>query len=155
MNNLNYSLIDKFRQMGRLMRIGRSPGELVAGEEGADAKESCSCSVNQRDIILGVLLMNGGGLRQKEVAEEIQVSPSTLSEMIRKLEEEGYLVRRPDPDDRRAAILNLTEDGEARAGIMREAYDRMLQYLFRNMSDQDKQEMIRLFDLILEDHATC
>ena len=153
MDDLNLTLFDKYRQMGRMLRIGRSPGELVAGEETEQTDETCA--VYHRDIILGILRIKGGGLRQKDLAEEMCVSASTLSQMIRKLEEEKLIERRPDPSDRRASILDMTEAGRERSAVMGQVFENMLQYLFRNLREEDKREMIRLFDLVLEDEATC
>ncbi|MBR0397352.1 MAG: MarR family transcriptional regulator [Eubacterium sp.] len=167
MDDLNLVLFDKYRQMGRMLRIGRSPGELVAGAGGeADHIQPAqhtiqpeqtrdACAVHHRDIILGILKMNGSGMRQKDLAEEMCVSASTLSQMIRKLEEEELIERKSDPSDRRAAILDMTAAGRERAAIMGKAFENMLHYLFRNLSADDKREMIRLFDLILEDEVTC
>ena len=154
MEDLDFILFDKFRHMGHMMRAGCTPGELSgSGAAGADQADRTGRDpffrVHHRDIILGVLDINGGSLRPKEIAGEIHVSASTLSEMIRRLEEEGFVERRQDPADRRAVILALTETGRTRADAIRESQARIVRHLFRNLTEAEKQEMIRLFDVIL------
>jgi DNA-binding MarR family transcriptional regulator len=39
------------------------------------------------------------------------MTPQAMGELVDELEELGYLVRRPDPSDRRAKLIMLTEIG--------------------------------------------
>jgi DNA-binding MarR family transcriptional regulator len=52
-------------------------------------------------------------LRVSELAKCMGLDSSTVSRHIRHLEENGYLSRTDDPDDRRAARIDLTEQGRA------------------------------------------
>ena len=49
------------------------------------------------------------GLRQVELAEMLDVEPITLSRILDRLEEAGLVERAPDPADRRAWRLQVTE----------------------------------------------
>ncbi|MBI1363729.1 MAG: MarR family transcriptional regulator [Proteobacteria bacterium] len=49
------------------------------------------------------------GLRQNELADILEVQPITLARLLDKLEADGWVERRPDPTDRRAKQLFLTE----------------------------------------------
>ena len=49
------------------------------------------------------------GLRQVELAERLDMEPITLCRIVDRLEESGLVERRPDPSDRRAWRLELTE----------------------------------------------
>jgi DNA-binding MarR family transcriptional regulator len=67
-----------------------------------------------------------GPLRVSELAKCMELDSSTVSRHIRHLEENSYLSRTDDPDDRRATRVGLTEQGRAvlneslraRAGIV-------------------------------------
>lgn len=48
------------------------------------------------------------GLRIGELARRARLSKQTLTEMIRRLERDGLVERRPDPADGRAALIFLT-----------------------------------------------
>ena len=60
------------------------------------------------------------GLRQAQLAEILEIQPITLTRHIDKLAESGLVERRPDPDDRRAVQLFLTD---AAKPIMKELWD--------------------------------
>jgi DNA-binding MarR family transcriptional regulator len=52
-------------------------------------------------------------VRLTELARCMALDPSTVSRHVRQLETSGYLARTGDPDDRRAARLRLTDQGQA------------------------------------------
>jgi DNA-binding MarR family transcriptional regulator len=51
------------------------------------------------------------GLRLRELNEHILLDQSSLSRLVERLEAEGLLTRSPDPADRRATVVRLTEEG--------------------------------------------
>lgn len=52
-----------------------------------------------------------GGIRLTELAERTQLSLAATSELVNDLAQMGYLVRRPDPVDGRAKLIDLTDRG--------------------------------------------
>ncbi|GAA4541132.1 MarR family winged helix-turn-helix transcriptional regulator [Pseudonocardia xishanensis] len=52
-------------------------------------------------------------LRMSELASATQSSQSRLSHAVTRLERQGWVRRRPCPDDRRSTFATLTEDGLA------------------------------------------
>jgi DNA-binding MarR family transcriptional regulator len=52
-----------------------------------------------------------GGNRLTELADRAQLSLAATSELVNDLEKMGYLVRRPDPADGRAKLIDLTKRG--------------------------------------------
>lgn len=62
------------------------------------------------------------GMRQSELADLLEVEPITLSRMIDRLAESGMVCRKPDPNDRRAWNLYLTDKAQPlMAQLQREA----------------------------------
>ena len=53
------------------------------------------------------------GTRLSTLAARANITPQAMGELVDDLERLGYLVRRPDPDDRRAKRIVLTERGRA------------------------------------------
>jgi DNA-binding MarR family transcriptional regulator len=53
-----------------------------------------------------------GAVRQNVLAERMAVEAMTLSSALDRLEARGLIERRPDPDDRRAKLVQLTAEGE-------------------------------------------
>ena len=55
-----------------------------------------------------VPLFEEDGLRMGELARRAHLSKQTMTELVRRLEGEGLVERRPDPADGRAALIFLT-----------------------------------------------
>ena len=49
----------------------------------------------------------------KDVSRALLLDPSTLTPILKKLEQKGYLSRERDPRDERSLVIKLTEAGEA------------------------------------------
>lgn len=53
------------------------------------------------------------GIQQVDLAELLEIKPITLARLLDKLQENGLIERRPNPDDRRAFCLYMTAAGHA------------------------------------------
>jgi DNA-binding MarR family transcriptional regulator len=51
------------------------------------------------------------GLRPTELAEQRQITKQSINDLLRHLEQSGYLTRKVDPADGRARIIQLTTQG--------------------------------------------
>ncbi len=60
--------------------------------------------------VLGILAQNDG-ITQKELSGMLGIRPQSGGEIVRKLENNGYVERMPDENDSRAQRLHLTEAG--------------------------------------------
>jgi DNA-binding MarR family transcriptional regulator len=54
-----------------------------------------------------------GGIAVSELARRANMRKQSMAEAVEQLERAGYVERRPDPRDRRARLVVLTERGEA------------------------------------------
>ncbi|MDQ0368492.1 MarR family winged helix-turn-helix transcriptional regulator [Catenuloplanes indicus] len=61
--------------------------------------------------VLTTLGMHGGDLSHSRVAQACFFKPATLTGIVDTLEKSGHVQRRPDPNDRRAVRLTITEAG--------------------------------------------
>jgi DNA-binding MarR family transcriptional regulator len=53
------------------------------------------------------------GSRLTDLARGANMTPQAMGELVDELEELGYVERRPDPTDRRAKLIMLTDRGKA------------------------------------------
>ncbi|MEU8225143.1 MarR family transcriptional regulator [Kribbella sp. NPDC048915] len=84
------------RMVGRTKRI-KVPDELAG------------LNLAPRHLSLFAYLLFDGPLHVNELAERLEVTPATVSLMVSELTRKGILERREDPDDRRRAIVTLSE----------------------------------------------
>lgn len=57
------------------------------------------------------LLSQTGECRATALAETMGIGPSALSRQLAELDEQGYVIRRPDPEDGRATLIAVSEQG--------------------------------------------
>lgn len=60
---------------------------------------------------LALLAERAGGLRAKDIAAHLAVSPPTIADTLAALERKGLVARAPDPADARAMRVILTDEG--------------------------------------------
>jgi len=72
-----------------------------------------SLSSQSFDVLIRLARTPGGELRMSELAAQTSLTPSGLTRSIDRLQEQGLVVRRVCPEDRRGAFAVLTEDGQA------------------------------------------
>ena len=60
-----------------------------------------------------VPLFEEDGLRMGELARRARLSKQAMTELVRRLEHDGLVERRPDPSDGRASVVFLTERSRA------------------------------------------
>jgi DNA-binding MarR family transcriptional regulator len=55
--------------------------------------------------------LDDSGTSVSRLAERAQMTKQAMGELVKHLEEQGYVVRRPDPHDRRAKLVTPTRRG--------------------------------------------
>jgi len=76
------------------------------------------------------------------------IGAPAMSETIDRLEEDNYIERITDPDDRRATRILLTEKGKARAYEIQDDHAESLNQLFKNLNEDEKTQLIDLLQKI-------
>lgn len=89
-------------------------------------------------------LRRSGSTRLTDLAGRLGIGKGTLSRQIRGLEELGLVRRQPDPADRRAAQLRLTEEGQRRFDAARGSRVAELQRALDAWPAEDLAEFARL-----------
>jgi DNA-binding MarR family transcriptional regulator len=70
-----------------------------------------------------VPLFREDGLRLGELAERGSLSKQTVTSLVKRLEDLGYVERRPDPEDGRAMRISLTDSGHRMKQAVRESVE--------------------------------
>ena len=99
------------------------------------------------------LLRQNGTLTQHELKELVDVRAGSLSEVLGKLEESGYIVRTPNVLDRRRVDIVLTEAGTAAAVAEEERRAANRDGLFGSLTEDEQAQLIALLEKLGADWA--
>ena len=98
-----------------------------------------------------MILLENGGMTQRELTARLDIQPGSASEVIGKLETAGLLVRNPAEKDRRTTNILLTQTGEATAReALAHRQDRH-QQMFACLSEDEKRTFLRLLEKLNAD----
>lgn len=100
-------------------------------------------------MLLVIIGKNPEGIRQKDISARIGINQSSTSELISKLETDGYITRKVDPDDKRATLLFLTELGRARAAEVEDERNAMFKDAFSVLTEEEKETLARILDKLI------
>jgi DNA-binding MarR family transcriptional regulator len=89
---------------------------------------------------IGVLRRHGG-MRPGELSNHLRIAPRSATEVVDALEERGLVRRTPDPADRRATLVALTENGEQLGEAVRAARAAEAASFFARLSDADRERL--------------
>ena len=93
--------------------------------------------------VLGYLARNEG-INQAGLADLLEIKPMTLVRQIDRMEEDGWIERRPDPADRRARRLVLTEKARLTLTRILELSNEVRTEAFVGLSEADGRHLIDL-----------
>ncbi|NEE00035.1 MarR family winged helix-turn-helix transcriptional regulator [Phytoactinopolyspora halotolerans] len=94
--------------------------------------------------LLAALYDADDDLRGGDLADKFGLDKSTVSRQIAQMESLGLLKRVPDPQDGRARLLRITDDGRSRVRRLRERRARWLERALRDWPGDDVQELVGL-----------
>ena len=104
-----------------------------------------------RERLLVLVGEKSDGIRQKELVQKTGIGQSSVSELINKLEDDGYIERKIDPSDKRATLLFLTEKGQARAMEVEDERNEFFSDIFSKITDEEKKTLSDILDKLLSD----
>lgn len=91
-----------------------------------------------------VLVLAERDMSQKELAEQMNVTPSTITTSIQKMEREGYVKRCVDPKDQRVMRLSITEKSRQYLDDLSEVGNLLDDMIFAGMSVEERIVLRRL-----------
>jgi DNA-binding MarR family transcriptional regulator len=84
------------------------------------------------------------GMRLTDLAEALHIAPRSATEVVDGLQERGLVERTPDPGDRRAVLLRVTDEGRRIRAEIEAARTADAEELFGRLSPGDRAELARL-----------
>jgi DNA-binding MarR family transcriptional regulator len=96
------------------------------------------------DLLWTLYRAPGRALRVNELAREVVLSPTAMSRFVDRVEKAGFVVRAPDPEDRRALQVTLTDAGADLLRKMWPIYSRGIEEHFGRQSESFRAALERM-----------
>ena len=95
------------------------------------------------------------GVSQTKLAEYMDLAPMTLTRQIDKLEKDGLLDRRQDPQDRRTNLIFLTEKSQPLMNRMHEIAVEAKEAALKNFNEGERELLRDYLSRMRENMATA
>ncbi len=107
-----------------------------------EAMSECGLSMARTKVLRR--LHEQGPTRQSVLAADFELSPHSITDIVDGLERHGLAERRPDPADRRAKLVAITDAGEASLDVANATWERVLTQIFGALDEADRVTLLRL-----------
>lgn len=81
-----------------------------------------------------------GSLPLGKIGNRLQVHPTSVTNTIDRLENDGLVVRKPHPSDKRATLAEITEEGRSRVSLAAKSLGE-IEYGLKAMSEKDLKKI--------------
>jgi DNA-binding MarR family transcriptional regulator len=96
------------------------------------------------------LLWKTDGMKQKEIAEALQLQPATVTRMLQRMDKSGFVEKRQDQIDMRVSRIHLTKQGRDIRSKVRGITSRLQDEAFEGFSETEMVLMYRFLQQMNE-----
>ena len=93
------------------------------------------------------VLRRHGVMRLSELSDRLRIAPRSATDVVDALEKRGLAGRRPDPGDRRATLVEVTDDG---GGVLDAIRGSEAERVFGRLTPADRSHLARILGQIRE-----
>jgi DNA-binding MarR family transcriptional regulator len=126
-----------------MRRINRIYADALAGHE-----------VTPPQLFLLTCLDAADGQKPRDLAEQVCLDASSLTGLLDRTEKTGLIERRPDPDDRRALRIHLTDQGrrtlDGLRAVVCEVQSRVEREFFADYTPEERELFRRMLARVRE-----
>lgn len=115
----------------------------------------CHCELSKLNLYPGqerllYYLIKKDGLSQKDLCEKLNVKPSTIAVMLKRMENTGLFIRVPDEKDKRITRIFITDKGKDINNEIMKIHETFGKICFNNVSEEEKIILKRILMQIRE-----
>lgn len=92
------------------------------------------------------ILSLDGPMTQRELTERIDIQPGSASEILKKLEISGLILRTPNETDHRTMDVSLTESGQKKADESEATRQANMSDIFSTLSEDEQSQLLSLME---------
>ena len=96
------------------------------------------------------ILEDCGEMTQRELQDRMGIQQGSLSELVKKLEEQAFITRTCSPEDHRQLLIQITEEGRQQSQLLRERRNREGMELAGALSEEEQRTLQALLNKLLD-----
>ena len=96
------------------------------------------------------ILNEQGQLTQRQLQDLMEIQQGSLSEIVKKLEDQGFIAREREPSDRRQLLIRATEEGRNQSRLRQEKRRRESQELMKALDSAEQERLLELLTKLLD-----
>lgn len=135
---MTYDSLDLLRQFTRLVQTLKHQGFSTMSKR---SRDFWSKQPERGGMRVLHLLKKRERLTNSQLVEELDIRPSSVSVMVKRLEESGYVQRHESTDDKRVSLISLTDKG---ADLLKNSHDFKSEFassLFDGLSVEEQEQL--------------
>lgn len=101
-------------------------------------RELASINLTWGEFHILMQVCHAGQMSQRDVTRQLRISKATTSKMLRKLEQEGYIRRKEDEQDRRTYLIHTTEQAQGLHAKLRDISSRWNHMLLGDLTPEER-----------------
>ena len=118
---------------------------LVAAAIDVRAVDPVGLDAATADLLVRLAKSADCGIRGVDIGEQCQMTATRVSRLVDRAEADGLVMRTPDPNDRRAQHVVLTDEGrEAVRRLAPRLSDVLDELVFETLSAEERQVLVEL-----------
>ena len=134
----------QFHKVDNLFHRIRRVNKINAKAEKAD-----KVSIHRGQGRVLALLTEEGDLSIAQLVESLDIRPSSASELVKKLEQQGYVTRTVSEDDKRVSILSITPEGKSILEKTGEVNADYFEEMFSGLDSNEQEQLSTLLDKLV------
>lgn len=116
-------------------------------------KELLPYNLGSGQYIFLMHLYKFDGINQEELSNLLNIDKATTARAIKKLEENGYVIRKQNPNDKRAYKIYLTEQAIKLKPIIKKTIINTNEVIETDISDDDKELLNKILKKMSDNAA--
>lgn len=112
--------------------------------------ETANLGVTPGQLPVLMCLWEQDGLTQRELYQRVHIEQATMSNTLSRMERDGLVKRKPDPDDRRASRVMLTPKAKKIEAAIDEATKTVTKKALGNLKKKDKKTVMDLMGSMID-----
>ena len=131
-------------------RMGKRLIAINALRRQAMFKATGDCCLYPGQLPLLDTIIHSPGISQQEAALRLQVSPASVAQSVRRLQESGLIERTVDAENRRRNLLFVTEKGLKETKEYRRLFDEVDERTFSGFTQEECRQLEKQFDRMID-----